>query len=76
MTKECTNDKAVKNVSIPGYLSVIRASSFVSCLGTHRWLRSNIQKHFRFPAAILFLDGEAMKRDRFHVRALLMTCVV
>jgi hypothetical protein len=34
---------------------------------------SNVEKHLRLPAAIMFLDGETMKRDRFHISALLMT---
>jgi hypothetical protein len=36
-------------------------------------LRSNIQEHFRFPAAVVFLDRETMKRHRLHVSPLLVT---
>src|SRR2546430_8565792 len=37
---------------------------------------SNIQKYLRLPAIVVFLDRETMKRDRLHISALLMTCVV
>src|SRR5439155_3600032 len=33
---------------------------------------SNVQQHPRAPAAVLFLDGEIVKRDRLHVGALMM----
>ena len=33
---------------------------------------SNIQEYLRPPAAFMFLDREAMERNRFHVGALLM----
>ena len=51
---------------------VIRASSFLSCLVNCRCLRSNIQKHSRFPIAVLFLDREIVERHGFDVSALMM----
>ena len=75
------NDKIRNDSQRLAQDSVIRASSLIrhSCfvisvtLGSCRWLRSNVQKHSRFPIAVLFLYRETMKRDRFHIRALVMT---